>query len=112
MSATIVSLSRKPQRELEEARIPMPIIEYPVRTIARALGGTGEYVFIQPRAHSYLRCRCPLCGGPMRLRNGMTKDRIAVACDDDRLPERVVGEIIRRGLHTVRCGWPTQWREA
>jgi hypothetical protein len=78
-------------------------VEFAPLAIAKALGGTGE-VIPRPRGQSHYRCRCPLCGGTLRIAAEIACSMVDVEVDCNKgcRPERVVGELIRLGFHQFR----------
>lgn len=103
MSATVTELPRPRPRAFRPMLILMKS-----REAALALGGTGELISSRPTP--YYRCRCPLCDSPMRLAD-QTSISIVLDCQSGCAPQRVVAELIRRGLFTCRdVSRPDTWR--
>jgi hypothetical protein len=92
MTATITELPRLKLRPLA------PIdIRIRAREVALALEGTGEPLRRTTGWTPYYRCRCPLCDGPMRVADEV-ESGIGIDCQKGCNPEKVVGDLIRRGL--------------
>ena len=67
-----------------------------------ALGGTGVLQGPPERpGWRWYRCRCPLCGGQLRLANHMSYSHVKAACAQGCAPDRVVEELVRLGH--MRC---------
>lgn len=98
MSANVVQLPKRAERDLRCVRL-----EFRAPDIAKALGGSGVLQGPPDRpGRRWYRCRCPLCGGQLRLANhGNRYDNIDVDCAEGCGAGRVVEELIRLGH--MRC---------
>jgi hypothetical protein len=98
MTAIIIDLPKQDWRTLAPVHI-----EFRAEAISKALGGDGELRGPPDRpGWRWYRCRCPLCGGVMRLANrpGGYPD-LSVDCADGCEPDRIVAELMRQGHHRV-----------
>ena len=97
MTATITKLPQPHLRTLAPIDIKMN-----PRTIALALGGTGEKVHgrdgVVTTPRPWFRCRCPLCDGPMRVADEVEGNGILIDCQKGCDPEAVVTNLIKRGF--------------
>jgi hypothetical protein len=100
MSADVVRLPKRDERELEPVLVGLH-----ARDIAKALGGSGVLLGRYPQ--NWWRCRCPLCGGSLRVANRNSYAWLAVHCAEDCNAERVVAELVRLGHVRCKSGW---WR--
>ena len=94
MNANVIRLPSQSGHDLKPASL-----EFYAREIAIAFGGTGV-LHRGPSGFSvdrWYNCRCPLCGGALRVVNRGPYTAFFVDCAEGCQAEDVVEEIVRRG---------------
>jgi hypothetical protein len=102
MSANVIQMPKRIERDLISVQL-----EFRTPDIAKALGRTGVLQGPPDRpGWRWYRCRCPLCGGGLRIANhGNRYDNIDVDCAQGCAPTKVVEELIRLGHMRCQSGW-------
>jgi hypothetical protein len=102
MNANIIQMPKRTERELEPVRF-----EFRAPDIAKALGGSGVLQGPPDRpGWRWYRCRCPLCGGGLRIANHANYyDNIDVDCAEGCSAPKVVAELVRLGHMRIGSAW-------